>query len=206
MAAETSKYDIMEIIFKKENQIQYKIFKKKENAEDTLNKYSADIRLDYHNVLDLTGPYQPLMSNQDRGKHIICVISYVGKNSDRRIEARKDIMRRIETGQIDFGILIFKRCLEPILCNKFHDVGSKAWVNFLLGTRGNAVFIDDSDDHYNSVRSMNIPNLKAILFKERDDEVLLKLINDELLLMTGGYYKKYIKYKTKYLMIKNVEK
>ena len=144
------------------------------------------------------------MSNQDRAKHIICVISYVGRNSNMRIPLREDIMRRIETGQVDFGIIVFKRCLEPILCDKYYDTGSKAWINSLLGTLGNAIFIDDAEDHYNSVKSMNIPNVKAILLPYKgDDKILIDLLKKELALMSGCYYEKYVKYKTKYLSIKN---
>ena len=93
----------------------------------------------------------------------ICIISFVGKYSETRIEALEDIKNRIETGQVDFGVLVFKRGKGGTdNSNTFHEAGSKAWVNSLLKINNKAIFIDDSEDHVLSVRSANIENLKVI--------------------------------------------
>ncbi len=192
------KKDIVELISNYHNEIHTKIFTNKEMAENVLKKYLANIRLDYHGVVDILNIDEKLIPDDMRNKFNICVISYVGKYSENRSSAHIDIINRIKTGQIDFGLLIFKRCRDKILCDKFHDVGSKAWANNLIQTDGKSIFIDDSEDHYKSVQSMNIPNLKSILFKGNKNN-LIDLIKKEMILDSNFYKSKYIKYKHKYL-------
>lgn len=197
-----TKYDIVELISEHKGQIQSKIFKDQETAERILKKYNADIRLDYHGVTDITKKDYMLLPKENRDKNKICVISYVGKFSDKRVSTRLDVIERIKTNQIDFGILIFKRCRDKDVCNVFHDVGSKAWINKLLSMNQHAIFIDDSEDHYYSVKSLRIPNLKSILFNGKDED-LVNLIQNEIG-MKGGYYDKYMKYKSKYIQYKKL--
>lgn len=78
-----------------------------------------------------------------------------------RLGARKDITKRIGK-QVKFGVLVFSRNGD-----RHHDVGSKAWVNSLIGVTESkrAIFIDDSPDHCHSSRSMNIPFLDVHIYK-----------------------------------------
>ncbi len=203
MESRLSKKDIVELISNYHNEIQTKVFTNEKMAENVLKKYSANIRLDYHGIVDILNIDEKLIPDDIRNKFNICVISYVGKYSENRSSARLDIIDRIKTGQIDFGLLIFKRCRDKIICDNFHDVGSKAWANSLIQTNGKSIFIDDSEDHYKSVQSMNIPNLKSIIFNGNKKE-LIDLIKKEMVLNAGSYYIKYIKYKHKYLNKKNL--
>lgn len=201
MEKEYHKNDIVEIIFKKDGEINYKIFKNIQLAETILQKYYANIRLDYHGVVDKTQIDQKLTDNKNNK---ICVISYVGKYSDKRLSTRLDIINRIKSGQVDFGILIFKRCREFPQCNVFHQEGSKAWANKFIKMSDKAIFLDDSEDHYHSVKNLNIPNLKSILFKGDYDD-LVKIIKEEFPVEGGSYYTKYCKYKNKYLSLLSLE-
>ena len=199
--------DIVEIIFMRNNEIIHKIFKNVETAENILKKYSSDIRLDLHGVTDITKPDTELIQKDKRKSHTISIISYVGKTSETRMLARQEVKNRIKTGQIDFGVLIFKRCKrDQSGKNTYHECGSKAWVNNFIQTQTKAIFIDDSEDHVNSVKSMNIDNLNSILFTGKTESELLKLIEFELDNIKGGYYNKYVKYKRKYLVLSENKK
>ena len=194
-----SSNDLMEIIYKRNDEAIHKIFKNQINAEKILNKYTANIRLDLHGVTDLLNFDEQLIPDDLRETNKITIISYVGKYSDNRLGARKEVKERIKTGQIDFGVLVFRRGRrrDPSR-NMFHESGSKAWANQFINTNGPAVFIDDGEDHYESVKSMNIDNLKCILFIERDGPKLMKLFRTEVLGIInkkGGYDNKYKNYK-----------
>ena len=78
------------------------------------------LRLDLHNTLDTVDPDVNIFADS-------CCISYVGKVTDTRIFARLDIQDRIKSGQIKYGILIFKRgnVKSNNYC-KFIEDGSKA--------------------------------------------------------------------------------
>jgi len=172
---EFNRDDLIELIYKDNDKIQYKIFREKDkrNAIKTLQTFTAHIRLDYHGVADLT-------SHTDKFTHSnhyqICVISYMGTHSENRIKTRLELIKRIEYGQINFGIINFVRCEDKKASNIFHEPGSKAWINSLIKTEDKAIFIDDSVDHYNSVNSLNIKNLQSLLFKGTKDD-LFKIIN-----------------------------
>jgi len=109
------------------------------------------VRLDLHKTLDT------LSSNTKLPTDSVCCISFVGQFTQTRIDARKDIINRIRTQQIRFGILVFKRGSknDANACNSFHEIGSKAWANNFLGyDSSNIIFVDDSDDHVLSVKSL----------------------------------------------------
>lgn len=139
-----------------------------ENASiQQLEKMKIDVRLDLHKTLD-TIPIDNVLPTKS-----VCCLSYVGNFTQTRIGARMEIIERIKSKQIQFGILVFKRGSkrDPDLCNRFHEVGSKAWVNKYLGKESeNVIFIDDSDDHVYSVKSIDnsinsvklTPNLKLV--------------------------------------------
>ena len=192
--------DIVEII----SDDNIKIYSAKEHEEafnaiskKNVSKKNISLRLDFHGVLDTISSTIKL-TNLGLGIDI-CVISYVGKFSQMRVHVRNEIKERIKSGQIKFGILVFKRRRGEI----YTKPGSKAWTNLALSqNKLSAYFIDDSIDHIESTNSLNIQNLTCIQMMKGDN--LIALIHDLNLLdlSGGGYYKKYIKYKTKYLNAK----
>lgn len=173
---EFNRDDLIELIYKDNNKILYKIFKEKDKKQaiKILQTLTANIRLDYHGVADLINDTDKIIeSNQ----YNICIISYMGTHSENRIKTRLELIKRIENFQINFGIINFVRCEDKKAKNIFHEPGSKAWINSLIKTGDKAIFIDDSLDHYNSVKSLNIKNLQSYLFKGNKNE-LVKLINE----------------------------
>jgi len=139
-----------------------------------LQYFTCHFRLDYHGVADLFEPTEQIV---DINKYQVCVISYIGTHSERRIQLRQEFMKRIESKQITFGIINFVRSIESKTTTIFTEPGSKAWINSLIKVDKNAVFIDDSIDHINSLQSMKIPGLQSKFFKGTKTN-LIKLIND----------------------------
>lgn len=127
--------------------------------EDYISKNGMIVRLDLHGVLD-TIPQSVKFENSIN----ICCVSFVGSTTKTRIEARREIKKRLGT-QVDFGILVFSRGRDQNK-NFFQEKGSKAWVNQLIPIPENkkAVFVDDSYDHYNSTKALNIKNLDCFLY------------------------------------------
>ena len=74
------------------------------------------------------------------------------ENFEFRELAYQEIQRRIKTGQIDWGVTIYKskekKKGEPF---KFHSEGSKAWFCKLIKAD---YFFDDALDHVKSVESL----------------------------------------------------
>jgi hypothetical protein len=169
------------IIFKEDNV---------EEAENLLNKLRMDIRLDLHGVLDLIDIDKSLINiKKYREEYIIGAISYVGRMSNTRNKAREEIKDRINSGQIDYGILIFKRGKrKKNKKNYFIKPGSKAWVNknLLYFSNISTIYIDDGYDHIESTKFLLSSNdkyklIKLFLFKNKNYKDLLKIINDLLI-------------------------
>lgn len=135
-----------------------------------ISSKEINVRLDLHGVLD-TLVHDVEFENPN---NIMCV-SFVGSTTCTRINARVEIQRRLGH-QLAFGILVFKRGKGKNM-NMFRAIGSKAWINSLIpiGKNQRAIFIDDSDDHYESVKSLNLTNLDSHLFKDHDN--LYEIIN-----------------------------
>lgn len=172
-----SEKDFIEIIDKKEGQPRHTIFRKEKEAEAILKTFVSDLRLDFHGVLGSLPPEVQVINKKIREKMTICVISYVGKMRGSRMGARLEIMKRISCGQVDFGILVFNRAKKgDTNKNTFTEAGSKAWTNKLIGINGKALFIDDGDDHIQSVESLQLPNLRTI--KLEKNIKLLKILQD----------------------------
>jgi hypothetical protein len=180
--------DLIEIIFS--DKIILFIENDIDKAEKFLNNLRMDIRLDLHGVLDLLENNKKIINiENDRKNYIIGAISYVGRLSNTRNKARQDIQNRIISGQINYGILIFKRGKRKK--NKkiyFIDSGSKAWVNKNLLYFPNIItlYIDDGIDHIESTKFLlNLDNkyklIKIFLFKNKQSDELLKIINNEIL-------------------------
>ena len=163
------KDDLIEIIHQGDK-IQANIFKEDgdEAAVAFLGKLEAPTCVaDLHNVLDTTNP------KENFGPGIVCC-SFVGKLSEMRTLARKEIVARIKAGQISWGCLVFKRGPRENreIANAFNELGSKAWVCSVLKPK---LFVDDAWDHINSVKSVGI---RAVKFRPSDDLAqLLKLKN-----------------------------
>jgi len=138
-------------------------------AENWLSKNSVDIRLDLHGVCD-TLDSTTLINTTDKMCNI-CIISYVGKYTHIRNVAKLDIIDRVTSGQVSFGILVFSRGkihgkTDFVDADTHHVPGSKAWVNKHLGmNKGQALFVDDSLDHCRSVKSCKRLDNKQIIVK-----------------------------------------
>jgi hypothetical protein len=166
---------ILEII----NKSSYKVFDKQEEAIKYLEKITANIRLDYHGVLDIVPKNKPLIV-KDRDLNSICAISFVGKLSPTRTDVREDLMSRIKNNQIDFGILVFTRGKDKNK-NTFNNIGSKAWVNKYISCNSpkKCLFLDDSNDHVRSTQHLlGNERIHAELFNSENEIELIKKINE----------------------------
>ena len=145
--------------------------KQLEEAEKALSEIEAPLRLDLYGVADLL-PVTTLP------KEKMIVISYVGKLTCTRTNARIEMVNRIKSGQILAGVLVFLRgkkgTLEENMC---HRSGSKAWVNTKLKPSKSMHFVDDSSDHYESVKSLHLTGLKTTLLKSGELDELYKILD-----------------------------
>ena len=162
--------DILEYISGEE----FQIFSEKDlgEAEEFLRGKCADLRLDLHKTLDSISAKTKLPTSS------ACCVSYVGCLTETRIAAREDIMDRIRKGQILFGVLIFKRGSARMTDderNSFTSVGSKAWFNLLCKYSTKPLFIDDSEDHVLSVRSIGVESIQI-----KSGQNLLNLIRNRI--------------------------
>lgn len=119
-------------------------------------------RIDLHDCLDRYASTQVLFDAPS-----MC-ISYVGLLSNKRYKAEEDIRERLSVGQLTFGCLVFRRGRGQN-GNTFHEPGSKAWINRFLPFTGNAIFFDDSTDHYSSVKALGIMGLRSVLVTNKHD-------------------------------------
>lgn len=128
-------------------------------AEQLLKENPSQFRLDLHKTLDTIDPKETLPDHT-------CCVSYVGSLTQTRIGARLDIQNRIKTGQLKFGVLVFKRGShrDPEAANRYQEVGSKAWFNRCVpNVKGKvSVFVDDSNDHVLSVKSVGIQSQRIL--------------------------------------------
>ena len=161
-----SSKEVIEIIYKGKH---FKLNSTKETI-DFLKKYKlfkspneTFYVFDLHNVLDLLDQKYQIKRTSD--KKVICC-SYVGRYSPLRNTARSEIEERIRSGQIDWGVLVFRRGKERRNENPFlyHKEGSKSWFcNLIKGD----YFFDDSKDHVESVKSTPNLNIKVIQILNR---------------------------------------
>lgn len=164
------KNDLIEIIYKDNIGIRRIILKSSQitDAESLIKSFDK-----VYGVLDLQGvltTIDPVQLISQEGNKPVAACSYVGKHTDTRIVARGYILERVKSSQIQYGALIFARGFDLGNKNKFHDVGSKAWFVKVVSPH---IFIDDSEDHVESVKSLNA-KVNSILMKPSDD--LLDLI------------------------------
>ena len=161
--------DLVEIITSSETRIF--TTKQLDDAEKALSEIEAPLRLDLHGVADLL-PVTTLI------KEKTVIVSYVGKLTCTRTNARTEMINRIKSGQIIAGVLIFLRgkkgTLEENMC---HRSGAKAWVNTKLKPSESMHFVDDSEDHYESVKSLHLKGLKTTLLKSGELDELYKILD-----------------------------
>lgn len=166
--------DLMEYIYLEDGIVKSNIFTKMQlnDAETLLKSLTCNIRLDFHNILDLLDSEYNFKVDKT-----ICCISFVGKFSKIREFARKDIKTRIESKQINFGLLIFARGHGKNR-NNFTVPGSKAWANKLIQYNPRAIFIDDAKDHVQSTRSLRNKKIIAYLIDNRDAATVIKTVEE----------------------------
>jgi hypothetical protein len=159
---QTSNLVIAELITDKENLLYYP-----SNAESLFERVknfpSPSLVLDLHNVLDTTKYDQILGEN-------ICALSFTGRNSKIRDQAREELKGRIATGQIMYGVLVFKR-QKGKKANTFQAPGSKAWFLKNLPT-DEKLFVDDSEDHCESAKSLGLPYLSVLQYDLNSESLL----------------------------------
>ena len=172
-------YELIEIFYNDKSKINNKILSTTNDTKNFFKKYNLlkknDINLvfDLHNVLDLLP--QDYKINRKPNTKIICC-SYVGRKGHLREKAKNEIIERIKTKQIDWGVLVFKRGKKHKNEDPFtyHKPGSKAWFCNLVKA---SYFFDDSLDHIRSVKSLfDKNNLTIKTIQIEDKEKLIKLI------------------------------
>ena len=147
------------------------------DAIKQLTALDANIRLDLHGVLDII-PEDKKIKKHEHDK--ICVISFVGRNSTTRTDAREEIKRRIKNNQIDFGLLVFDRG-SGSKRDIFSKAGGKAWANKHIKCTEKCVFIDDSSDHVNSTVSLlGDSPVKSVHFESEDPKEIIEKIYESL--------------------------
>lgn len=147
------KNDFVEIVFKEGIEIKTKCFKHKHDITTFVKiltdnlKTQSIVVLDLHNVADLFVPNTKFFDCDT------CVLSFVGRAGKTRDTARDEIINRINTGQIKFGMLVFNRPkpAEVVKSTNIEDfIGTKAWVINKMKeniSNSNFYFVDDSSDH-----------------------------------------------------------
>jgi hypothetical protein len=122
----------------------------------------TQIILDLHGVLSITKYDMPL-------HHGVCCLSYVG--TKMRDTAREDLGRRIQSGQLAFAILVFKRGSRIKRGYELiTEPGSKAAVVvFLQQVIGkHCLFMDDSKDHIMSTKDLGKDAVYTTLSLKKD--------------------------------------
>lgn len=118
--------ELIEIILKDETKIY--TYDQLEESTAFLKTLNSPVVLDLHGVLDTLSSTTKLPINT------ISCCSYVGAKGPMRAEAVLEIKERILTGQIAFGVLVFKRSGD--IGTRSYDqplLGSKAWYCLLVG-------------------------------------------------------------------------
>lgn len=121
-------------------------FQNRLDAEDAISvvarAYKPKVILDLHGVTDTVDPSISFGAST-------AIVSFVGKHSRTRYNAIDEIRERIQSGQVSFGVLVFKMKHRNM---SFHDPGSKAW--FCSHVPSARLFVDDTEEHVESVASL----------------------------------------------------
>ncbi len=187
MSKETSK-EIIEIISNSSevrNYFRHSEFELNEKMKELFNSITNKTNLlflDLHGVADRFDEYENIL-NTDKNAIVntdntaIVVISFVGRSSKTREEARNTIINRIKNNQILFGFLVFNRCVTA------GKMGTKEQITSFARNNSpqfkNFYFIDDTDDHINSVndaiKKNNWKNVFPQLVEYQDDKKKAKI-------------------------------
>jgi hypothetical protein len=175
-------HEIIEIFHFKNNKIKNKVlYNSKETKtylkNNNLLKRNNEINFvfDLHNVLDLLSDNFKI--NRKPNYNIICC-SYVGRNSSLRQKATEEIINRMKSKQINWGVLVFNRGKRRNGDERFnyHLPGSKAMFCDMVQAD---YFYDDSMDHIMSVKSLfNKNKLKIQSIHIDGKDKLMNIINE----------------------------
>jgi hypothetical protein len=137
------------------------------------------LALDFHNVTDIVSPDQPIFSLPGAASQTPlpkAVVSYVGAAGKIRDATRASIQQRIRTGQVNIGVLVFKKIRASAVtaptdaerANPNLFVASKRHaVELLLRYNGGVqkcLFVDDSEDNVAVVASCGDPRVQTLHF------------------------------------------
>ena len=175
MSTETSS-DVIEFITLCDGIPVSTVFTQAEEAMEFLKElllfFCIQVILDLHGVMDLTDVTPFLHGNS------VCGLSYVGHTigtKSMRVKARETLGERIQSGQLAFAILVFKRgskIKNPATGNYelITEQGSKAAVvMFIQEVIGkHCLFMDDSKDHILSTKQLGGDAVYATLSLKKD--------------------------------------
>lgn len=169
------KKDIMTAIFSSEQGIKQQHCQSQKDVDAILQKILRPCK-NPEAVLDLHGVTDTVDVDADLGvPSVVC--SFVGKNTDTRVLAADDIELRVRSGQILFGVLVFVRGKRKKNDGITTKTGSKAWFCTCVPTA--KVFVDDSEDHVQSVHSLE-DGPTAVLFDPNDGIGLPEVITQNM--------------------------
>lgn len=146
------------------------------------------LALDFHGVTDLVS--DPAEEIAPQGKFPICVVSYVGPFGDIRAKTRDNLKLRVEGGQIQMGVMVFKKLRDPgergippieFVASKRHAVELLLKYNSGLTSSGRVLFVDDSKDNVATVASLNDNRVKcAFLPKGTSSDRLKSFLKEQV--------------------------
>ena len=178
MSTESTSSDVIEFITLRDGIPVSTVFTQVEEAMEFLKElllfFCIQVILDLHGVMDLTDVTPFLLGNS------VCGLSYVGHTiyedkKSMRVTARETMGERIQSGQLAFAILVFKRgskIKNPATGNYelITEQGSKAAVvMFIQEVIGkHCLFMDDSKDHILSTKQLGGDAVYATLSLKKD--------------------------------------
>jgi hypothetical protein len=138
------------------------------------------IAIDLHGTVDLVDRAKPLVV-KDRDDFYFLGLSWVG--SEHRDAARIEFEARVESGQLDVGIMVFNRASRKASKaekNTFTEVGSKAWTLAQLKGFPALFFLDDGADHVASVKHQFAEStvVTSLLFSGKTGDDVINRVND----------------------------
>lgn len=129
------------------------------------------LALDFHNIIDIVQPDQPI--GPPSTPKVVC--SYVGATGKMRDATRASIQQRMALGQVHMGILVFKKLRASTLQENtrpasFFVASKRHAVELLLKYNprvAKCLFVDDGEDNTAVVQSTSDKRVSTLLFKQR---------------------------------------
>jgi hypothetical protein len=139
--------------------------------------------LDLHGVADLYVDNTEKITN----KIPIFIISFVGRYSETRANARDQIKTKIENNQIQAGILVFKKNSKP-------SNGKAVVIKNLIENNKNIYFIDDGIDNIIAVNKLKKEGINLNTFGVNGDNIdeikqIISEIEKDIIGGSMSYYK-----------------